>query len=332
MPLASATPSTVARSAASIRSCTPASKLRTVPVSDTSAGSTLWLLAAFDPRDRQHRRSRRVDAARDDGVAAGRRAGSRRGSRRACVRLRGMAAAPAQHDVEAVGRRHDRAGARLRMAERQVGPVVQRVDGVAREALEQARPRSSRGRRRVPSSAGWKMKCTVPSKRRVRASWRAAPSSMLVWPSWPQPWCTPAWRLACAQSPSSTIGSASMSARRPTLRVAAAAAQRADHAGAADAFVHLEAEQRAAPARRCRPCAAPRTRARDARAGRGAARPDRAAGRRPCAANGCSISARPRPHRRVRPACGSGSRAACASDSIVPPDPSGRGAARSSRS
>jgi hypothetical protein len=35
------------------------------------------------------------------------------------------------------------------------------------------------------------MKCTVPSKRRVRASWRAAPISMLVWPSWPQPWCTP---------------------------------------------------------------------------------------------------------------------------------------------
>ena len=87
------------------------------------------------------------------------------------------------------------------------------------------------------------MKCTVPSKRRVRASWRAAPISMLVWPSCPQPWCTPGVRLAWAQRPSSTIGSASMSARRPTLRVAAAAAQRADHAGAAQAFMDLEAEQ-----------------------------------------------------------------------------------------
>src|SRR5229473_676851 len=37
-----------------------------------------------------------------------------------------------------------------------------------------------------PSSAGWKMKCTVPSKFLVCARWRAAPSSIVVWPSWPQ--------------------------------------------------------------------------------------------------------------------------------------------------
>ena len=48
-----------------------------------------------------------------------------------------MAAAAAQHDVEAVGRRHDRARACLRLAQRQIGPVVQRVDGVAGKALEQ---------------------------------------------------------------------------------------------------------------------------------------------------------------------------------------------------
>ena len=35
------------------------------------------------------------------------------------------------------------------------------------------------------SSAGWKMKYTVPSKLRVSARYRAAPSSIVVWPSWP---------------------------------------------------------------------------------------------------------------------------------------------------
>ncbi len=34
--------------------------------------------------------------------------------------------------------------------------------------------------------AGWKMKWTVPEKSRVAARWRAAPSSIVVWPSWPQ--------------------------------------------------------------------------------------------------------------------------------------------------
>lgn len=44
----------------------------------------------------------------------------------------------AQQDVEAIGRSHDRAGPRLRLPEWQVGPVVQRVDGVAGQAIEQA--------------------------------------------------------------------------------------------------------------------------------------------------------------------------------------------------
>jgi hypothetical protein len=37
-----------------------------------------------------------------------------------------------------------------------------------------------------PSSAGWKMTTTVPAKLRVSARYLAAPSSMAVWPSWPQ--------------------------------------------------------------------------------------------------------------------------------------------------
>ncbi len=35
------------------------------------------------------------------------------------------------------------------------------------------------------SSAGWKMKWIVPSKLRVAARYFAAPSSIVVWPSWP---------------------------------------------------------------------------------------------------------------------------------------------------
>ena len=43
-----------------------------------------------------------------------------------------------------------------------------------------------------PSSAGWKMKFTVPSKLRLAASALAAPSSIVVWPSWPQACIRPA--------------------------------------------------------------------------------------------------------------------------------------------
>ena len=37
-----------------------------------------------------------------------------------------------------------------------------------------------------PSSAGWKITTAVPAKLRVSARYLAAPSSMAVWPSWPQ--------------------------------------------------------------------------------------------------------------------------------------------------
>ena len=69
-----------------------------------------------------------------------------------------------------------------------------------------------------PSSAGWKIRYTVPSKLRLVARWWAAPSSIAVWPSWPQACILPAWRDACAKLFTSCIGSASMSARRPIAR------------------------------------------------------------------------------------------------------------------
>ena len=47
-----------------------------------------------------------------------------------------------------------------------------------------------------PSSAGWKIRFSVPLKRRVCAIWRAAASSVAVWPSWPQACILPGCRLA----------------------------------------------------------------------------------------------------------------------------------------
>src|SRR5262245_44278069 len=71
----------------------------------------------------------------------------------------------------------------------------------------------------MPSSAGWKMKCTVPSKFRLRARCCAAPSSIAVCPSCPHACMTPSWRERCANVFASRIGSASMSARRPSVRL-----------------------------------------------------------------------------------------------------------------
>ena len=69
-----------------------------------------------------------------------------------------------------------------------------------------------------PSSAGWKISCSVPSKRPLSARWRAAASSIAVWPSWPQACIRPGWALAQATPERSSIGSASLSARRPSRR------------------------------------------------------------------------------------------------------------------
>ena len=70
-----------------------------------------------------------------------------------------------------------------------------------------------------PSSAGWNTACTMPSKWRVAARWRAADNSMAVWPSWPQACILPNTLLDQALPEVSAIGRASMSARRPMRRV-----------------------------------------------------------------------------------------------------------------
>ena len=76
---------------------------------------------------------------------------------------------------------------------------------------------SSTMRRPPPSfsSAGWKMKCTVPANRGAAASDRAAPSSMAVWPSCPQACMRPGWVEAWATPERSVRARASRSARRP---------------------------------------------------------------------------------------------------------------------
>ncbi len=69
------------------------------------------------------------------------------------------------------------------------------------------------------SSAGWKMKCTVPSKLRVSAKYLAAPSSIVVWPSWPQACMRPAFCDLWAKPFFSWMCSASMSALSPIARL-----------------------------------------------------------------------------------------------------------------
>ena len=64
------------------------------------------------------------------------------------------------------------------------------------------------------------MKYAVPSKLRRCASARAAPSSIVVWPSWPHACILPSLRDACATPDFSRMCSASMSARRPTAAAA----------------------------------------------------------------------------------------------------------------
>ena len=69
-----------------------------------------------------------------------------------------------------------------------------------------------------PSSAGWKMSCTVPAKSRLAERCFAAPSSMVVCPSCPQACITPWLVEACDAPVCSWIASASMSARSPIAR------------------------------------------------------------------------------------------------------------------
>src|SRR3977135_1705347 len=63
------------------------------------------------------------------------------------------------------------------------------------------------------SSAGWKITTAVPEKLRVSAKYLAAPSSMAVWPSWPQACILPATVDRYGTSFASCNGRAAMQAR-----------------------------------------------------------------------------------------------------------------------
>ena len=102
-----------------------------------------------------------------------------------------------------------------------------------------------------PSSAGWKMTATEPAKLRVSARYFAAPSSMAVWPSWPQACILPGVGRG--------IGLAGRLVDRQRVHVGAQADRRArrracpddaDHAGPADAGHDLVAAELLAAARR----------------------------------------------------------------------------------
>ena len=101
-------------------------------------GQHVVAVAAFDAGDRQHGRFTRVDAPGDDGIELRHQLAGSQDGIGGVLGLGRVAALAAHGNVKPVGRRHDGAGARLRMPQRQVWPVVQGVDAVARKALKQS--------------------------------------------------------------------------------------------------------------------------------------------------------------------------------------------------
>ena len=88
------------------------------------------------------------------------------------------------------------------------------------------------------SSAGWKMKRTVPSKSLRSASSCAAPSTIDMWPSCPHACILPGVRDACSRPGAcSAMFSASMSARMPIARLPVPAVRFATRA--ADPAMHV---------------------------------------------------------------------------------------------
>ena len=277
-------PAAASRSAASMRSCACASKLRTVPVMVASAGSTLWLLppctwvtdSTADSAGSM-RRATMVFSCTTSWLAASSTSGVRCGC--AAWPPRPRSTMSKRSAAAMIG-----PGPRLRVAQRQVGPVVQRVHRVAREALEQAlldhHPRTAAallGRledevhRAVEAARARELACRAEQHRGVAVVAAAVVHAGDA-------------GSRSARRDCSAIGSASMSARRPTAaarccRGAACRRRRCRPAPRA-----LRAPAGATMRRRCRRCAAPRTPVRGARAGRAAARPVREAGRRSCPA------------------------------------------------
>ncbi len=125
----------------------------------------------------------------------------------------GMAAATGDADVPAVRGRQQRAALGDDVADRNAGLLW-----IAKTASQGNFSNSPSSiitfAPPPPSSAGWKIKWTAPSKFRVSLSIFAAPSSMAVWPSWPQA-CMRPDSSSGGELVGSSIGRQSMSARRP---------------------------------------------------------------------------------------------------------------------
>ena len=102
------------------------------------------------------------------------------------MRPRRVAADALEVDGDRVGRGHHRARTDGELADRHARIIVHAEDLLDAEAVDQAVLAPSPRAPAPPSSAGWKMTTAVPAKLRVSARYLAAPSSMAVWPSWPQ--------------------------------------------------------------------------------------------------------------------------------------------------
>jgi hypothetical protein len=153
-----------------------------------------------------------------------------------------MAAAATQHDVEAVGRGHDGAGARHRAAQRQVGPVVQRVHGVAGKAVEKTVFHHAAG-------AGQALFGRLEDE--VHAAVESTRARQLARGAQQHGGVAVVAAAVVHAGMAAGVRRAAQLDHRQRVHVgaqahaapAAAAAQGAHHAGAADAFGHLQAQQ-----------------------------------------------------------------------------------------
>ena len=189
-------------------------------------------VAAVHLRDADHAGFERMDVARDDRLQ---RIDDMRGERHrvaAEVRHGGVrAACRSRRSRRCRTRPCSGPGRSAIVPTGSSGPVVHAVHGACignrsnRPSCTMTRPPPSF------SSAGWKMKYAVPSKFFRCAIALAAPSSIVVWPSWPHACILPAMRRRMGDARLSWMCSASRSARRPTASFDAAIAQHADDAG-----------------------------------------------------------------------------------------------------